>query len=277
MTKPLICSISLSTHQKNREIRVEWQNTQKTYSPTLLRLNKGLEETSFYLNFFLDAAKPIFFDELGRGEVMVEIDDAIEAIGYLTSAAQSLQNTLKQTNELLIRWNSKQNFAKDFHRTLFYSADDHPDLKTLFEEAEKITSGSHRYLSFSTGWDKQSREWDASSSLKIEDLVEFIEREKIRRIVTLNMYYLKHRLREGVFALAILRHLGVEFVMVDLDVYDLHWNFSKAVFNDPQNPRFSMFPQIAKEWDEAYGLTNIHYIPCSFQIPVQKKITTTRE
>lgn len=261
MSEGLNAFISL----ENDQIKIQWTGLRTPLTSQALNVQAGFEDTSFFLNFFLAASKPIFFNELPTPSIHVTVDEAIHERPYLNSAAQSLQNAYQRTNQLLTQLKDKKGFASKFNRTLFYAADESPDIESLYREAEAKYPGFNIFKSFSTGWNKTDRRWEPSDSLSIESLVELISTERIRRIVTLNMYYLKHGIRDGVYTLAVLRYLGVDYIMIDLDVYDLTWNFAKSVFNDESSTRFSMFPAMAREWDEAYAIKNSRYIPCALQ------------
>lgn len=189
----------------------------------------------------------LYFDEPRGGDLF----EKIEII--LLNTYQSIQ-TYHHLRDAAIHHNN----------LLFYNADDSDRFYQIYEASKQKCVHTVFYESMQTGFNHVTREWEEERRFSVDELISFILDNKIKRIVAQNMYFLECILNiDHVYLLVLMEFIGVEYVIIDHDVYpndQIYGHVSKAFFSWDGFTRFSVFPHLQEHWDKAYAIKNIHYI-----------------
>ncbi|MBF0493468.1 MAG: hypothetical protein HQM15_11915 [Deltaproteobacteria bacterium] len=174
---------------------------------------------------------------------------------------QILAATLNKIKELLFL---KEEF-KSFEGKLFYNIDSHFVLKNLYETIKEKHPDQMHYLNAKSGFNALKRCWEANQHCNTQQLIEFIREKKIKTIFSINMYFLENALgKENLLLVPLLNHLGIEFVVLDSDTYELNMDgyTLKAIQNTKGVRRFSFLPYLCKYFDQAAEAKEIRYCSC---------------
>jgi len=186
---------------------------------------------------------------------------------------------LRNTNNTINKHIGKQGTANLNKNILYLNVDNserylnhHASMLDFIKNENRDDVPEIFYENMNTGFNPKTRRWETESisfPFSVDELVERIESNKIKKIVTTNNYYLELVLqRTGVQLMVLCRMLGIEVVTLDNDVYEgipggIH---KKLFFSDNLSRRFS-FSIFHRYWDEAFESKNIinQSIPQSYQ------------
>lgn len=170
---------------------------------------------------------------------------------------------LQYTNKAIAKYQGLKNVADSFENILFFSVDNNERAMTLYNTMQKAEPDKIRYKNFDSGFNSEKRVWeDSGVPLSVDEFVDYIQREKIGKIVNINMYLLEKYLNKtGVYMIALFKLLGVEYIILDMDEYDMSppGYLRKNFFNHTSFFRSSHIAWGQRFWDERYGMNNVHY------------------
>jgi len=212
-------------------------------------------------SWLLDALKPILYampleriDTTFSSSVRDKIGDMIKTCSYV----------LKSTNDTLISYNHLKDCARKNKRILcLFDASDGSRYKTLYDRLCKIDKDKVIQMDIDWGFDPHNREWKSKGvPIAPTDLIELIEKEQIKKIVSINQYFIGSYLKIGLYLPVLFSHLGIEYVTIDNDIFDASsfGYLAKSIFNCPFSPRYSFDPAYHEHWDKKYCLENVRYI-----------------
>ncbi len=217
-----------------------------------------------FLNYrLLETASPFFYQHLPVEHLEIVLEESLQGGGaFVMAAAEFVGHLLKNTNHFIQRYPDLKGCAAAHDRVLYYRLDGDERFTDLFENARRVHPDRVLLLDGKTGYDSVERKWKEASHVDADQLIRFIQENRIGRIVSTNMYYLEWFLRQQqLHFLAILRFLGVEYIIYDVDYYDqvVSGYLEKAALNCKEFRRLSIYPHMQQPWDQLFGLTNVSY------------------
>lgn len=228
-------------------------------------LPEGQQSLWYTLLSILNSLKPVFY----KMPILLEDKDiAFHISGQFYDKYKDIcafvPSVMIKTNEAVMKFKSIGNMTGHCKKTLFYNVNHFERFIGFYEQCRKMAPDQAIYKNMKTGWDHLTRNWTLQPDyLQPSALFDLIQAEEIKRMVSVNMYYLTMVLREqNIYLPAVLRKAGVEYVMMDYDFYDLaaEGYLLKAFFSCESFTRFTVSPYMHQYWDDRFKLKNIHYV-----------------
>lgn len=213
------------------------------------------------LLWILNSMKPLFF-EMPLAEVKMVFPP--EVLAATNDILPFCSHVVKHTNDAMIEFKQLKGMAEHHTKFLFYNVSDNHRYVRLYEKLRNLYPAKALYQNFEMDWDPNTRRCENNDvPLPLPDLIEFIAKEGIKKIVSINHYLLERYLKnDGIYLPALFRHLGVEYIIIDNDNYDTqaYLYLLRSFFHCNSFQRFSTVPLEQEPWDRRYALQNIHYI-----------------
>lgn|GEM_PF-3415876 len=261
----MLMEISLQTDQDRFYLNVYDDGKPASQdSMTLEEIN--FAEEIYLFHWLLNAGKKIFprLPVPDLPEIKVTCDPEIWT--KMSNAAHTFATALVNTNKFLNENLHLKDKAAGNKNILFYNEDNNDRFYSFFSRCTKMDPGHVLYRNMETGWDDNARRFDRSKVgiMSVYDLAKLIIGENIRKIVTVNAYYVDSVM--GLYyinVITVLLFMGVELVLMDGDSYnDTSVGYiNKASTSYNEFHRFSVFPYLDKSYDGKYNLKNIYYVP----------------
>jgi len=214
------------------------------------------------LSWLLDSIKPILH-EMPLGKIGTVCPSTVyEKIGNIINICASV---LKCTNDTITEYDHLKDCAERNDRILcIFDVNQGSRFKTVYERFLDADKNKIVHMDIDCGYDLHAREWkEGSVPMELPDLIETIQKERIKKFVLINHYLLQSYMGNlNLYMPALLSHLGIEYVTIDNDIYDpsFYGYPLKSFFHSPSADRFSFDPVYQEYWDRRYGLERIHYI-----------------
>ncbi len=220
-------------------------------------------------DMFLAQAHTFLFNHLPVDQLSISlspefIDGEETPLKFLI---QHLASIFMSTNQFMLDLSKRDIDLTQANKTLVYNADSHDYLRKIYDDGVQRFPENYLYYNFESGFNLLTRAWEAPRGMMREnELVDFIEKNQISRILSTNMVYLELMAsRFNIYMLAVFKYIGVTYVTLDWDFYGLSQTgvLRKLAFNCKDFPRYSAYPCHEGEWDRVLGLTNIIEYPQS--------------
>ncbi|MFH2091036.1 MAG: hypothetical protein ABIJ31_01595 [Pseudomonadota bacterium] len=215
----------------------------------------------------LNFIKPIFYQMPVRKINVSYSQDAIKKFGNLFN---NYNNFLEQTNTISNQIQKMQIDTSDFEHILFFNVDENPLYMDFFEQVSKKFKHTVFTQQFNTGFNSEKRRWeDVDLPFSVPELIDYLIRNRIKTIYSINQYILEIYLRKtGIYLLSCFQMLGIEFVCIDHDSRNA--DLSKIFFSNNKFRRYSLAYIESKFWDKYYGVEKISYPTIPF-LKINKK------
>jgi hypothetical protein len=211
--------------------------------------------------WMLNAVKSLFF-EMPLEKIVFECSE--DVYGQFKRSIDNCEIITRLTNDAIIKYSHLGRVAADNGSILFVNIDDSNRYRCLYDEFRNVDAGDILYLSMNSGFNANECSWeDTDVPIPLDDLINFVISKKIRKIVSINHYFLdKYIIKTGVYLLPLFRYLGVEYVIIDQDPWDTKplGYLIKLFYNCNSFDRFSSAPFLNRHWDNKYELENVRYI-----------------
>ncbi|MBF0493471.1 MAG: hypothetical protein HQM15_11930 [Deltaproteobacteria bacterium] len=223
--------------------------------------NDEINIESLYFWMLSHCRKIFELEELPQ-DIQLTIGAKFNKIPEIIQVCQKIMSILASTSNK-IRGNLflKEEF-KSFEGKLFYNIEDLFALNDLYLKIKEKHSDQTHCLNMKSGWNKLKRCWEETDHYSIRQLLDMIREKKIKTIFSVNMFLPNDILKkEDTLLIPLLKHLGIEFIIIDFDTYELvnNGHTKKAVMNMKEVRRFSIYPSISKYFDQAAGANEIRY------------------
>lgn len=228
--------------------------------------------------WILKSLKPLFFE---MPLEKIEFTCSKDAHDKFGGCIKNCYDIARLTNEAMKKYSHLKNIAAGNSNIIPFTTDGGGyRYKGLFEKCYNVgTSGIS--LNMESGWNPKIRIWeDRDIPMPLSELVDIVVKEGIKKIVSINHYVLERYLyKTGVHLIPLFRYLGVEYVIIDQDLWDdiPHGYLTKAFFNCNSFKRFTTEPFLSEHWDTKYRLRNIHYIAIPQNYEDEKKTQFVKE
>ncbi len=224
----------------------------------------GETDPDLIFTILLSGVRNGFFDLLPRQTIDVRLHEDLETLAAgMTAILGALLKVMENTNGLMQQYGHLKSFARDYPNVLFLRIDQDERFLDLFEAARQAYPGRACLIQGGrTGFNAQTRTWGDASMRTLPDLLQEVERARAGRIVSANMHYLEHvsdQLKADVPAL--MRFLGIRYVMYDVDIYDgaVRPVLSRSVFHDPDTTHVSIYPFLQASLDQSLDVRKVQY------------------
>lgn len=238
--------------------------------PAGLTTSDGVNFRSGHLNHenilhaLIAISRPLLYDHLPHPQFSMSCPETLYHDEKIGPVIHHFLGTLDITNQFLLRHLDKKSVAKNFENRLFYELNQ-KDFHDIYDLVKEKDPEKTRYESFEIGFDNLKREYVSGHErfMNADQLVDYVFDKKIGVIISVNMYYLELHLKVGLHLPAILNFLGVEYIAVDLDLYENAY-LLKLAFNCNSFRRYSIHEHAQGYWDRSLGMKNVQYIPSSY-------------
>lgn len=206
--------------------------------------------------------QPLFYEYLPSVSVECKASPEVLAHSQASRFVRDLHALIQSTQAFLLQIQEMKGLAQGYEAVWVYS-ESHRSLDALVEKL-KLRIGERLYVeSYSTGYDPVARIWKPENIqiLKPDLFIQKILERRVQKIITVNHALAEYFLSEGIVIQAVMRFLGVEFIMLDFDIYDGIGRLSKLATHHSQMPRYSMLPHIEKAWDQKFSTQVSGYLP----------------
>lgn len=232
----------------------------KMYEKKITGLDTGKHDVQTYLMWWLlNRIKPLLL-KLPVQDIDLDLtQDCKEKFGNLFDFCL---NCLKNTNEALKQYPSEKDKHGSNTNTLFFNVDENPNFNKVYQKSHDLDPGKTRYKNMNSGFNAVERKWEQTPPpMMLDEFVNYIQENKIKKIVSINHYLLEKYMEHGVYILSFFKYLGIEYIIVDLDNYDLSIQgyLFKQFYNVKAFQRFS-YAQFHVVWDKYYEMTNTNRI-----------------
>lgn len=224
-----------------------------------------IKETS--LNYWLlHAIRPLLEAFEPNQNIQIKVDiPHIEEKPLLKNGIAIFGKILATTYKLFCELTPLAKSTKDYHRTLFYSVTGSERFDDLYKNCQKNNPDSYCFEELDTGFDYKTRTFSNEPRyMNTKQLLQYIQKHQVQKIVAVNMYLMEYALlKEFVHLPTALKAIGVDYHVIDYDVYDhpADCYLKKACFHNDQTPHFSCMPHYQQPWDGVFNLKNMNYIP----------------
>lgn len=193
----------------------------------------------------------------------IKVDHSKEVVDYLGEYLKICLVILKNTNDLIGRYHNKKNSAGEFKRVLMFNVGGNQVGLEHYNHASRKFKEKVLYQDMVTGFNAELRVWEhADPPFEIDDLVKYLLANQVKRIISINHYLLeKYLFMKGYYLLAVLDYLGMDYVIIDQDVYELSWHgyLHQDLFNNAKWQRYS-HSNVHEYWNSHWQQENISYI-----------------
>lgn len=244
--------IDLKLHRQNIVLKyaisgkVRWHEERIKYDG-IVNYDITNDVNSYIYWWLLFKLKPVFF-----GMPFSKIDFTISQDvnqGYLNIVNQ-VNTIIQQTNAGIAQLSQFKNATESNDRILFLNADNNYRAFALYEQMKIIDEDKILYHGFSTGWNTVERQWERiEPPWTLQELISFIIENKIKKIFSINMYFLEQYFTHfGVYLLPIFEYIGVEYIVYDIDSHNFTTSgyITRAFFN------YNGFDRIAPSYQDFY-------------------------
>ena len=186
-----------------------------------------------------------------------------ELFDDISGSLNYCNNILHNTNELIKSKESYLDVAKDNHNILYINVSEDLRYKSFYEILKDNDKIKTHYLNMDLGFNRKTREWEERPEpISISDLFQFIIDNKIKKIVSINEYFLNYYTMTYHINLAtVLNKMGVEFITIDNDPADLspEGHYRRVIGCSDSGKRFSNLKCLNKDFDNLLGLEGVTY------------------
>ena len=265
-----LASVHMLYHREHIVIKMKFQGTLRwqevqTQFKEIVPYDISADGNAYIRTTLLFKIKPILYN-LPFEKINFVISPEIKE-NYL-ELAQMINSFIQKTNQCLASVSHLKDVAKGHDTLLFLNPDANDRAVTLYEQIKDLDPERIIYQEFSTGWNAVKRCWElAKPPWSPQELVAFIVEKKIKKIFSMNMYFLELYFNsQGIYLLALMKYLGVEYVIHDMDGQGgtTSGYVERAFFNCLSFERMGL-PYEASFWDGVYGMENDR-----FAVPPQK-------
>jgi len=236
----------------NGEIRI--------HEKKMTGFNPSSEQTMmYYFCWVLNTIRPLFFS-MPVADIKVEYTQ--ECKDKINNMIVFAYNLLKNTNDTLRRISDGKNITQSNENALFFNVGENVNFRKIYRNCLKKDPSRLRYLDFDPGFNPVERRWEKTPPpMTVDEFVRYIQENRIRKIVSINHYLLEKYQDQGIYILAVFKYIGLEYIIIDLDNYDLtlHGYLYKSYYNVEEFDRFS-YAEFHVFWDRYYGLSNVNRI-----------------
>ena len=213
------------------------------------------------LYWFLNILKQVLFSmPINK----IDFEASQDTYQKLSNIILQCAKILDCTNDTISKYFQLNRKALNNTNILFFNVGDDYRYKNLYESFPKFDGSSLLYMNMDLGYNSFTRTWHSTDiPVPLPDLVDLIFEESIRKISSINHYFLEIYLNKTyVYLPALFRYLGVEYIIIDNDNWDIYQDgyLQKSFWTCPSFNRFSTERYFHEYWDNKYGLQNIHYI-----------------
>ncbi len=235
---------------------------------------KEVPDDDLITAWFLHATKDILFNYLPFNNFDYSIQKEVFALGSsLKSILTKVLNVIKKTNDFIIQYAALRSAFKSNHKIFIYNVDQNPFIQDLYKSMQERTKNTIEYNEMKTGWDKEKREFFEASYYPPEILLQKLLEAKIKRIISINTYYLDNILSTyEINFLAVCCHLNIEWITINNDTHELNPKgyLNQSIHHYDPFTYFCTMPNISRIWNEILNLKNITYVPV-FRKKLQRK------
>lgn len=209
--------------------------------------------------------KPLILNCLPVDEVHFELGPKLIALNRadITENLENCGRCLVNTNKFLQRYIPQAAEFQDHDQVLLYSMGKNQFLEDINARGQRAGLTHVHFRQFSCGFDAKERHWQGEvDCFSPNELMEFVLEHRIKRIVSVNMYYLQFLAQHhGVMIQTVFEKLGLEYTIVDWDIYSFNdrYGLNKLVYDHPKMQRFDIFPVMQSAWNKLLGFENIRY------------------
>lgn len=209
--------------------------------------------------------KPVIQSLLPVDEVGFKLGENLRALDRddIKDNLEICGRCIIQTNEFLQKQLENDISYSDHHQVLVYSMGENQFLEDSYERCKKMGFTHVLYREFSCGFDSKERHWQGEiNCFSPDELMNFIVENKIKRIISINMYYVQFLAQHyGVMIQTVFEKLGLEYTIVDWDIYAINdrLGLNKLVYDHSEMQRFDIFPSIQRAWNKLLGFESTHY------------------
>lgn len=265
---PPTYSLELSLSRDGREIITTLVHTPEASKETQSSQSYpySIEPNPRYFAFWLiNFLKPLFYHpQFSEIKITTTDNTPVYLQNTFRPAVELILMMLKKTQETIIEYAPLLKNTTHHKNHLFYNVDDFHLLQDIHQEIIRREQINAVYYENSfSGWNKSKRLWEKASAFTLKEFSDYIIKNQIRHIYTVNMYYQNHLMEtEQLFLLPFLKAFGIELITFDFDNYEtMGFGFiQKSALNCPEFKRFSLWPHFNYPLDQIYGNKNIHYI-----------------
>jgi len=197
---------------------------------------------------------------------------------YMEKPINYCNSVLMQTNESIKTLEHNHNIAEDNENVLYVNVSEDLRYKSFYDVLKDNKKVDVHYLNMDLGFNRKTRQWEKErpEPISIPDLQKFIIENDIKKIVSVNEYFLNYYMMTYNIHLAtLLSYMGVEFIVIDNDPYDLNAEgfYRKVIQHNNKRNHFCNLKCLNYDLDEFYELKNITYnaIPQDYRKKKVKK------
>lgn len=230
-----------------------------------LRLEKNVDLKNILMYWLMNAIKPVMYNmplSSSQIECSKEVGDKFKDLFV------HCQQVLTQTNGLISNYIDRKGAAKNNDRVLLFNCDDSHFYTNFYPYLQEANKEKVEYLNMESGFNSLLRRWEEPKlPYELEDFIEYLLEQKIKRILAPNFYWLEYYFnRKLLYLLPLFKYLGFEFVVVDNDNGDLTPNgyLQKFFYNCDDFKRLS-FSNSLRFWFNKYKLDNVQFFPSAAQ------------
>ena len=221
----------------------------------------GIDSKDLVFWLLLNRIKPVF-DSMPHNRISVNHSPA--AVEQFGDKIQQVLFALDKTNQVMNRYKNLKQVAETHSNGLVFNVDSSIHYTRLYDYLKKDNK-TILYENMDSGFDRANRQWlDSDVPFPIDDLITYICENKIKKIITVNMYLLdKYLFKEGIYLQGLLEFLGVELITIEQDEYDLgSWTgyYYRSFFNNNKCIRYSISMYTSAYWDKQFNHTNTLYM-----------------
>ncbi len=253
-------TISIDVHNNNMVVKCSVNAKAYWKEEKIINDQISIDMTEMISMWVLNAVKPVFF-QMPFDKVDIVFPHEIKE--KYVHVVTNLNSFLQLTNSKIQKYANLKNSAKSHDNVLFFSVGHEERAMNLYNKMKECEPDKIRYKNFDPGFNGVKRVWeDSDVPMSVDEFVEYIQTEKIRKIVSINMYILeKYLTKTGVYMIALFEMLGVEYIIMDMDEYDMTPSgyLKKNFLNHTSFFRSSHIAWGQRYWDKRYGMDNVHY------------------
>ncbi len=213
----------------------------------------------YYLWWMLNAVKPLLFKMPVEN---IKIEFTQECKDKFFQMLSFCYNMLKSTNDAVKQCLTHRGCCENNDRILFFDVGENVNFQKIYRRGAELDAEKTLYFNFDPGFDPVERKWKKTGPpMSVEKFVRYVRQNRVKKIVSINHYLLEKYMDQGVYIQAVFQFLGIDYIIVDLDNYDLvlQGYMYKKFYNTEEIERFS-YTQFHVFWDKYYDMTNVRRI-----------------